>query len=90
MAKAKKPSAPAEAGGATYLTREPGVSVSIGRKINLGNYESADIFMSVNGLEPGASDAEIEEALATGDRAFVILKRHMLARLKEVRDGAVS
>lgn len=73
---------------ATYLTREPGISVSIARKIQLGGYESVDIFMAVTGLEPGCSDAEIEEALATGDRAFALLKRNMAAKLKAIRDGA--
>ena len=88
MAESKKP--PPKEAPATYLTREPGVSVSIARKINLGNFESADIFMAVTGLEPGASDAEIEEALATGDRAFQILRKHMQARLKAVREGALN
>ena len=40
---------------------EPKVSVSIERKVNLGNYESIDIFMSVSGVEPGATDEEMEE-----------------------------
>lgn len=61
------------------------VSVSIVRKINLGDYESADIFMAISNMEPGASDAEIEEALATGDQAIQILKKHIAAQIVKVR-----
>jgi hypothetical protein len=61
------------------------VSVSVARKLNLGQYESADIFIAVSGVEPGASDAEIEEALVTGDRAIAVLKKHLRAQIAEAR-----
>ena len=61
------------------------VSVSVARKLNLSNYESADIFIAVSGLEPGAGEAEIEEALATGDRAFAIIKKHLRAQMEAAR-----
>ena len=62
------------------------VSVSISRKIALPGYENVDIFMAISGIEPGATDAEIQEALATGDRAFQLLKSNMGAKVKEVRE----
>lgn len=61
------------------------VSVSIARKINLGDYESADVFMAISNIEPGASDAEIEEALATGDQAIQILKKHVGSQIVKIR-----
>lgn len=66
--------------------QEPKIAVSIGRKIALPGYENVDIFMSVSGIEPGASDAEIEELLVTGDRAFQILKRNMGAKVREIKE----
>ena len=64
------------------------VSVSISRKIALPGYENVDIFMAISGIEPGASDQEIEEALATGDKAFQLLKKNMGQKVQEVRERA--
>lgn len=61
------------------------VSVSLSRKIQTAPYETADIFMSVSGLEPGATDAEIEEALETGDRAFKILRDNIRQKIVDTR-----
>lgn len=69
---------------------EQRVSVSIARKINTGNYESVDLFMAVSNIEPGATDAEILESLATGDRALQLLKNKMQEKIAEARKGAFS
>lgn len=66
--------------------QEPKLAVSIARRINIGNYESVDIFMAVSGVEPGASDAEIEELLVTGDRAFQLLKKNVGAKVKQIKE----
>lgn len=50
------------------------LSVSVSRKANLGNYQSADFFMSVSNIEVGATEAELQEALATGEVAFAVIK----------------
>ena len=65
--------------------KEPRISVSIGRRLNLGNYESVDIFMSVSGVEPGTTTEEIEELLITGDRAFQLLKTRIGAKISEIK-----
>ena len=44
--------------------------------------------MAISGVEPGASDQEIEEALATGDKAFQLLKKNMGQKVQEVRERA--
>ena len=62
------------------------VSVSISRKIALPGYENVDLFMAISGIEPGATDAEIQEALETGDRAFLLLRKNMGQKVKEVRE----
>lgn len=62
----------------------PSVSVSISRKINLGNYESMDIFLSVNGVDKYTTQEEIDEALQAGALAYGQLKEHLRVRVVEV------
>ncbi len=66
---------------------EPRIAVSISRKLNVGNYESVDIFMAVSGIEPGATTEEIKELLVTGDRAFNLLKDNMATKIKEIKQA---
>jgi len=66
--------------------QEPRVAVSLSRKLNIGNYESVDLFMAISGIEPGATEAEIEELLVTGDRAFQLLKKNMGAKIKAIKE----
>lgn len=61
------------------------VSVAINRKIALKGYENVDIRMEVHNVEAGASEEEIEEALATGDLAVEMLKKHIGFRIRELR-----
>ena len=65
--------------------QEPRISVSIKRRINLGSYESVDIFMAVSGVEPGATTEEIEELMVTGNRAFEILTGHIGKKIQKIR-----
>ena len=64
---------------------EPKIGVSIERKINLGNFENVTIYMSVDGVEPGATTEEITELLVTGDRAFDLLKDRMAKKIKDLK-----
>ncbi len=64
------------------------VSVYITRKVNLGNYESVDFNFAINNVEVGASDEEIEEALATGDKAMRHVADHMRKKLQDAAGSA--
>ncbi len=64
------------------------VSVFITRKVNLGNYESVDFNVALNNVEVGATDAEMEEALATGDRAIRNIATHLRKKIQGVKDSA--
>lgn len=50
------------------------VSVSATQKVNLGNYESAEIFTALSNIPTGATEEQIEAALETGELAFNYVK----------------
>ena len=64
---------------------KPTVAVSVAMKINLGNYESADAFISLSGLEAGATAAEIDELLDTGKLAWVQMSARLQEKVSELR-----
>lgn len=52
----------------------PTFTISITRRVNLGNYESADIFIMAKDLEPSATEAEIRDMIEEkGELAFNII-----------------
>lgn len=60
------------------------LSVSLSRKVNLGNYESADVFVSISGATIGTTEAEVDELLSNRivwDR----LKDELRERCEEIR-----
>ena len=69
---------------------EPTVSLSISRKVALPNYENADVSMTVHNVEVGATKAEIEEYLATGDTIFELMKPHIAAKMRELKAGGAG
>jgi hypothetical protein len=71
----------------TMDEQKPTVSVSVAMKVNLGNYESADAFISVSGLEAGATEAQIEQLLDTGKLAWGMLTTRLGAKVAEMRQS---
>lgn len=63
------------------------VSVSLSRKINLGNYESADAFVSLSDVPLGASEADIEEALDLGRIIWDAMKPRLIEKTRELREA---
>ena len=51
------------------------ISMSVSRKVNLGNYESGDVFLSLSDIPVGASEEDIAEALVTGKIVFDMLRK---------------
>ena len=64
---------------------EPTVSVSVSMKVNLGNYETADAFASINGLRQGTTESEIEELFDTGKLAWTVLTKRLGEKVIELR-----
>lgn len=61
------------------------VTLSLSRKVNLGNYESGDVFMSINSVPVGSTEAEIEAALDTGKIMFDVLRAEVNAKAAEIK-----
>ena len=68
-------------------SQAPTVSVSVSMKVNLGNYESADAFVSLSGLREGAPLEEIEALLDTGKLAWGAMTERLMAKANALRTG---
>lgn len=55
------------------MTDKLSVSISLSRKMNLGNYESADVFISVSGITDETTESEIDD-LIEGNGALAYKK----------------
>lgn len=60
-------------------------SVSVEMKVNLGQYESASAFISLQGIAPDTSAEEIEGALDHAKLAWDALKPRLQAKVAEMR-----
>lgn len=63
-------------------------TISMSRKVNLGNYESADAFLSVGGITESTT---VEDVVALLDgparNTFEILKVRLAAQVAQLREG---
>lgn len=67
------------------MSEQPTVSVSVSMKVNLGNYESADAFVSLSGLNVDATAEEIEALLNTGKVAWSLMTPRLYAKVGELK-----
>jgi hypothetical protein len=67
--------------------QEPTITVSLARKINTGNYTSADVFVSLSGLKAGMTPADIEPLLVVGKFAWEAAREALLEQIKIARKG---
>ena len=73
------------------MTDEPTITVSMSRKINLGNYESADVFVSISGIKEGMTAMDIEPLLVAGRFGWEAAREALIEQIritKEKRDAA--
>jgi hypothetical protein len=62
------------------------VTVSMSRKINLGQYEMAEAFVSLSGVLPTTTQEEIDVALANGKVAWEAVRLALNAKVSSMRD----
>lgn len=65
----------------------PRITVSTTRKINLGNYESQDVFVCLVDVPVDASEELIENMLITGEKAVKAISARLKGLVSEARSG---
>lgn len=64
----------------------PTITVSLARKINCGNYESADVFMSINGISHETTEEDMNALLdGPGAIAYKVLRERMKEKVAELK-----
>ena len=67
------------------MAEQPSISISLSRKINLGNYESADFFVSLNGVTADTLPDEMEELLNVGKIAYDLIRKDIAGKVAAIR-----
>lgn len=64
-------------------------AVSVSMRVNLGNYQSADVFVSLSGVGPETTEADMD-ALLQGNVAVAFQKclGSVKAKCREIRENA--
>lgn len=62
---------------------QPGVTVSMSRKVNLGNYESADVFVSISNAKAGMTEEELRPLLDTAATSWALCREALLIQMKQ-------
>lgn len=63
----------------------PRITVSTTRKINLGNYESQDVFVCLVDVPVDASEELIDSMLLTGEKAVKAISARLKGLVSEAR-----
>ncbi len=62
--------------------REPTTTVSMSRKVNMGNYESADVFVSLSGVRAGMTAEELAPLLDTTKVAWDLVRAALVEQVR--------
>lgn len=65
------------------MADEPRISVSLSRRINLGDYESTEVFVSVRDVSPTTSQSRIQEVSQVTQEIMASLVSQLDARVAE-------
>ena len=65
--------------------KAPAIHISIEQSINLGNYQTAKVSMSITNLPFEADEDMIETAMATQAIAFTKMKEAMRGKIAKIR-----
>ena len=61
-------------------------NVRVGQKVNLGNYESAEVSIQVSGVGPEATDEEIDDALDTSKIVYTKIVERLRQKVAAIRN----
>ena len=65
---------------------EPTISVSMSKKLNVGNYESVDVFVSINGVRAGMTAEQMAPLLNTAQTAWDQIKHALVTQVRMLRE----
>ena len=68
----------------------PRIAITIDRKINLGNYESASVGIVLSGVEVGTTEEEIDAMLDTGRIMFDRMRERLKEKVQATRDSVLG
>ena len=66
------------------------ICMSVSRKVNLGNYESGDVFLSLSDVPVGATQEQVEDALQTTKIVWDVLRAEVNRKAVALREGSKS
>lgn len=73
------------------MKEELSLSVSVSRTVTLGNYNSAQVFVSVSGVKPGMDGAEIQDLVnVEGKIAYRYVAEAVNAKVEQLLQGVLS
>jgi len=68
------------------MTDEPTITVSLSRKLNLGNYESADVFVSISGIKAGATPEDFAPLLVSGKFGWDCAREALVEQIRITKE----
>jgi hypothetical protein len=83
------PSSETQAAG-HQVTNDIKISMSVSRKVNLGNYESGEVFLSLSDVPVGATQEQVEDALQTSKIVWDVLRADVNKKAVALREGGRS
>lgn len=69
---------------------ELSTTVSVQHKVNLGNYESADVFVSVSGVTAATTEDELDEMVEVSKIVFKKIVGRLRRNIEAVRTGLLE
>jgi hypothetical protein len=73
-------------GGTEVAIRSPlSLSISVEQKLNLGNYNSAGVFVSMSGVTAETTEDEMNRLLANGRLAWDKLRADLATKVAEIK-----
>ncbi len=66
----------------------PSIHITLDRKINLGNYESAAVTIGLSRIPVGATEEQIAQMLETANIGFKVLSAELNKKVAEAKKEA--
>lgn len=68
------------------MSDEMTITVSMARKVNMGNFESADCFVSISGIKEGMTAMDIAPLLVAGKFGWEAAREALIEQIRITRE----